>query len=187
MASPKINSKPRIGDEFYALNRNKTETERQATSSTSFSIPTNVNSLNLQHSILKKSFGFLIHPTILSSLVTNASGHTIRIADLATGTAIWPIEVATFFARNHPDIKVKIYGFDISLAQFPVAKNIPQNVILKQHDVTEQFKEGDHEKYDFIHVRALATVLGDDQWKEVLGNLEQCLSKFCESRIYETC
>jgi chemotaxis methyl-accepting protein methylase len=140
-------------------------------------IVSNDRRLNIQHDIITKSFKFLIHPTILSSLVANADGHKIRIADFATGTAIWPIEVTKLFAENYPDVKVKVHGTDISSAQFP-AENVPQNVELKRHDILKPFKERYLEKYDFIHVRSLVLVLGDDQWKEVLENLHKCLSEF---------
>ncbi|EPE35888.1 S-adenosyl-L-methionine-dependent methyltransferase [Glarea lozoyensis ATCC 20868] len=159
MSSHALTSEAKLADEIYPLKRDQEETKR----------------LNLQHDIIKKSFKFLIHPTILSSLVANADGHTIRIADFATGTAIWPIEVAQLFAENYPDVKVKVYGTDISSAQFPAGESVPHNVELKERDILKAFKERHFERYDFIHVRALVVVLGDDQWKEVLENLHKCL------------
>jgi hypothetical protein len=73
---------------------------------------------------------------------------------------------------------VKIYGFGISSAQFPVDENLPKNVLLMQHDITIPLREKHYEKYDFVHVRDLVSVLGDDQWKGVVEHLEKSLSAF---------
>ena len=110
-------------------------------------------------------------------MVANAAGHTIRIADCATGTAIWPIDVAALFAEKYPDIKVKLYGTDISAEQFPADEKVPSNVELKVRNSLKSFSEKHHEKYDMIHVRAVALALGDGEWQGVVENLQKCLSK----------
>jgi hypothetical protein len=73
---------------------------------------------------------------------------------------------------------VKIYGSDISSAQFPPAEELPHNVVLIETDILHRSEKHVTEKYDFIHIRAMVLVLADHEWKRVLENLEQRLSEF---------
>jgi methylase of polypeptide subunit release factors len=61
--------------------------------------------------------GCLIHPTI------PIKKPGLHVADMGTGTAIWPLEVAEMLP---PDCQ--IHGFDMSTAHFPRSNSLPVNV-----------------------------------------------------------
>lgn len=73
-----------------------------------------------------------------------------RILDLATGTGIWAIEVADKF----PDAEV--IGNDISPIQ---PRWVPPNVHFEVDDIEQEWVF--HEKFDFIHSRALHNAIRD--------------------------
>jgi hypothetical protein len=75
-------------------------------------------------------------------------------------------------------MKVKVYGSDISSAQFPAPEHLPSNVVLKEQDIKGRSQKRASEKYDLINIRALVLALEDHEWKDVLENAEQRLSKF---------
>ena len=81
--------------------------------------------MDAQHLIYPRALPNLIHPKI--TLPADA-----RIADIATGTGAWLLDVAREFPDNcHLD------GFDINLAQFPNLRWCPPNVTVHQWDVYE--------------------------------------------------
>lgn len=62
--------------------------------------------LNLSHFLWKHILGYTVHPNIPTSGFR-------RIADVATGTAIWPLDVGSEFPSAEVD------AFDIALDQCP--------------------------------------------------------------------
>ncbi|KAF7934066.1 uncharacterized protein EAE97_008426 [Botrytis byssoidea] len=66
--------------------------------------------LNLQHYFWKDGLGYLLHP----SIPPPPPRPKYRVADLGTGTGIWPLDLA----RRLPPT-AQLCGFDISSAQFP--------------------------------------------------------------------
>lgn len=92
------------------------------------------------------------------------------IADIATGTAIWLVEVAEKFPG------VQCYGFDISDAQFPPKDRLPSNVALSVADAKKQFPSEFHGKFDAIQIRFLYyALLIEDDWKLVALNVKALL------------
>ena len=67
-----------------------------------------------QHKIWTHSIGYLLHPSISSNLPDGA-----RIADIGTGTGIWPVEMS----RASPS-SYTFHGFDISSEQFLSADSL---------------------------------------------------------------
>lgn len=109
------------------------------------------NSLRLieQHDWLQKLRGCNVHPAI----PTNTRG--IRVANVATGTAVWLLDLAKTLPAN-----AQLYGFDISTAQFPDLEARPSNVFLYEQSVTSPFPEEYHGFFDIVAVR-LKQVLGE--------------------------
>ncbi|KAJ5722102.1 hypothetical protein N7488_000137 [Penicillium malachiteum] len=88
-----------------------------------------------------------------------------QVADIGTGTAIWPISLA------HSLPHWQIDGFDISGDQYPVAAWLPSNVNLHEHDAFQPFPEKYHGKYDIVNVRFFMTLLDSDKIHQLLRNV----------------
>ncbi|KAL2038437.1 hypothetical protein N7G274_008776 [Stereocaulon virgatum] len=98
--------------------------------------------LNYQHFWMKQLCGYLIHPTIPTQ------SPNIRIADIGTGTGIWPLELSHELPGT-----ARIDGFDISPAQYPHRNWLPANVILHVHNAFAPFPQEYVGVYDVVHVR----------------------------------
>ena len=118
--------------------------------------------LNLQHYLWKESLQFNLHPSI--PIPPEA-----RIADVATGTAIWPIDVA----REHPTVQLDC--FDINISQAPPKPWLPPNIRLKTWDVYDNVPEQMTGKYDIVHVRLLSLVVQKKGPRLILQNLLRML------------
>ncbi|KAL8727983.1 MAG: hypothetical protein Q9181_005500 [Wetmoreana brouardii] len=164
----------KIGRSSYVLNRNYAATTR----------------LNSQHLLWKMELGWSLHPSLyslmsiaqpasttvsedLTSTVTSPVQHqrplaaqadAFRIADLATGTAIWPLDIAHSFPLVHID------GFDIDLQQCPPPDWLPRNVTLRSWDIFSVLAPGLEDSYDVVHIRLLLLVIRDNNPRPVLRN-----------------
>jgi len=118
--------------------------------------------LNLQFYLWKDAIKFNIHP----SIPVQKCG---IIADVATGTGMWLIDVA----RELPTAKIE--GFDIDLSQAPPQKWLPSNAALRYWDVFEDLPDDLIGKYDFVHVRLLVLVIEHADPRFVLRNLLKML------------
>ena len=130
--------------------------------------PLTIVSLNYQHWAIKQLCGFLLHHSIpLQDIVDEK---TLYIADLGTGTGLWPIELSQQLPSAH------ITGFDISGAQFPPTAWRPQNVELEEHNVLTPFPERHLGKYHVVHVRFFVTLLSsEDQMRAFVENIMSLL------------
>lgn len=121
--------------------------------------------LNCQHYIWLQELGYHIHPSIpLSSL-----GQNPRIADVATGTGAWLLEVA----RSHPTATCD--GFDISLAQTPPALWLPKNVSFYQWNMFEPPAAQLLHSYDIVHIRLVNLVIANKDPVGTIRNLAALL------------
>jgi hypothetical protein len=128
--------------------------------------------LNLQHAQHKQCLSYLLHPSIPSLK------EGMRIADVATGTGIWLLDLATE-APEHCTFE----GWDISDAQFPHESCLPGNVTFGTFDVTAGVPEGLVGRYDVVHVGLLALVVKDGDPGVWIENLVTMLSK-CSLSIH---
>ena len=119
--------------------------------------------LNYQFFLWKDSLKFNIHPSI------PVQNHQLQIADVATGTAIWPVHVA----RELPSASLN--GFDIDLTQAPMEQWLPPNVKLRAWDIFSDVPDDLVRKYDIVHVRLLILVVQDSDPREILEKLAQML------------
>ncbi|KAF1986604.1 hypothetical protein K402DRAFT_421073 [Aulographum hederae CBS 113979] len=89
-----------------------------------------VNRLNKQQSMIQ-----LVCPNIPPSVLAQLPPSP-AIADVATGSAIWLLEVSTTL----PSTAV-LDGFDMGVAQFPSAESLPANVTLRVQNALDELPE----------------------------------------------
>ena len=125
----------------YIITRSSTEAER----------------LELQHRCILSCQGYHIHPLIQTSLPASP-----RIAELATGTAIWLRELAS----AHAD--AECHGFDISDAMFPGPETLPANVVLHTTDIKQPLSSRWEGYFDVVHVRLIMAAMRVEDWGVVV-------------------
>ncbi|MCJ1262459.1 hypothetical protein MMC22_002329 [Lobaria immixta] len=119
--------------------------------------------LNLQFYLWKASLKFNIHPSIPSP------GQNARIADVATGTAIWLLEVA----QELPNVKLD--GFDIDLTQAPPKEWLPPNTRLRYWNILDGTPDDLLSKYDIVHVRLIGLIVENSNPRPIIRNLVKIL------------
>ncbi|KAL5041655.1 hypothetical protein BDW71DRAFT_211946 [Aspergillus fruticulosus] len=147
-----------------------------------YMIQTNTQSsarLNLQHYWVQDSLGYLLHPSI------TVPEHA-KIADLATGTGIWPV---SFSLRPDVPSTVQIDGFDITDDMFPPADWLPPNVCLRTLDILKPVSERLRGRYDVVCIRYFGVLVRNNDPGFVLRNLMDMLKpggyiQWVESDIY---
>ena len=97
-------------------------------------------------------------------------GNSLKVADIACGTAIWLIDLA----KEYPSAQLD--GFDISDQQFPPKGWVPKNVSLSTLDILKPIPEDLKGKYDVVHVGLIVLVVERDDPIPVLNNLLALLS-----------
>ena len=114
--------------------------------------------LNCQHWVWHQELGYNLHPTVTVPL------HG-RIADVATGTGAWLLEVA----REKPDAQCD--GFDINTDQAPPAVWLPPNVSMRSWDVYDPPPQELIGTYDMVHIRLLGIVVRNNDTAPIVKNL----------------
>ena len=125
--------------------------------------------LNLQHFLWRQVFGFNIHPSVHfppSGDSADTPSHP-AIADIATGTALWLIDVS----RDFPDSQLN--GLDIDLTQAPHPGWLPSNITLRHWDVFAEVPASLECQYDLVHVRLLVLMLSGEDPMPVIRRLFQ--------------
>lgn len=102
--------------------------------------------LTAQHRVLTSRQGWLLHPDVADAIKDVAQP---RIADVATGTGIWAMELAQQLPQ------AEIIGLDISDQQFPPEWTWPENVSLGLYDLLEDVPLELRGAFDVVHVRLL--------------------------------
>ena len=105
--------------------------------------------LNLQYFLWQRILKFTIHSSV--QLPPNP-----KIADVATGTALWPLDVA------HELPTAQLHGYDVDLTQAPAAGWLPANVKISEWDIFQDPPAEAQGIYDLVHVRLLILVLPVD-------------------------
>ena len=119
--------------------------------------------LNCQFFLWKEELGFNLHPSI------NISASGSRIADIATGTAIWLVDLA----RSLPDSQLD--GFDISLEQCPPLAWLPASVSVDQWDIFSRVPPALKSQYDVVHIRLALLVVRQNDPRPILRNILELL------------
>ncbi|KAF1956046.1 hypothetical protein CC80DRAFT_492947 [Byssothecium circinans] len=118
--------------------------------------------LNLSHFLWKQTLGFNIHASIPTSGFR-------RIADVATGTAIWPLDVASELPSAEVD------GFDIALDQCPAKDLLPRIRRLEKWNLFDEPNESMLGRYDIVHVRLVIFVVRNHDPRDIIRNLMKLL------------
>jgi SAM-dependent methyltransferase len=88
----------------------------------------------------------MIHPKIAETIKNIPNP---RIADVATGTGVWALDIA----QQMPHAEV--VGLDISDQQFPASWTLPSNLSLRLYDLLQQVPADLQGQFDVVHVRLL--------------------------------
>ena len=120
--------------------------------------------LNLQHYLWKDALQFNLHPSIL----TPTAGQ--RIADIATGTGIWMLDLTPSLPAN-----VSLDGMDISLVQAPPTAWLPPNVSLREWDLFSPVPADLVGKFDVVHIRLVLLVIQNNDAAPAIRNLAALL------------
>lgn len=125
--------------------------------------------LNYEHYLWHETVGYDLHPEILATLPSSVDQASVKIADVACGTAIWLRRVAQQLPHAHLD------GYDINLAQCPPIQWLPKNVRLREWDLFNEPSEEMLGAYDVVHVRLLFVVVRDSDPRPIIRNLKRLL------------
>jgi len=117
--------------------------------------------LNLSHFLWKQVLGFNVHPRIPTT-------GSPRIVDIATGTAIWPLDVASELSD------AQVEGFDVALDQCPPTYFMP-GIRLGTWNVFEEPPEDLIGKYDIVHIRLVVFVVKNNDPRPIIKNLMKLL------------
>ncbi|KAJ4325957.1 hypothetical protein N0V94_000322 [Neodidymelliopsis sp. IMI 364377] len=98
-----------------------------------------------QHSVWTRGIGYLLHPSITTRLPPNA-----RIADIGTGTGIWPLEMSQSSPPTY-----SFHGFDISDEQFLARDSLPANVTLGHGDFKAPIPDELKGTFDLVNIRLI--------------------------------
>lgn len=120
--------------------------------------------LNLQFYLWKASLKYNIHPSI-SQVIPEST----FIAEVASGTFLWAIDVARELPKAHVD------GLDYNLLQAPHQDWLPSNAATRHWDVFTNPPEDLIGKYDYVHTRLLVLVVESKDPRPILRNLFKLL------------
>ncbi|OJI89961.1 hypothetical protein ASPTUDRAFT_185839 [Aspergillus tubingensis CBS 134.48] len=149
-----INSGFNMGNELdYMLDRNYTAASR----------------LNFQFYLWKESLQFNLHP----SVDLGPAGETVRIADLATGTAIWLCDLMRDPAMT--PYTLQLDGLDVDLKNAPVPEWVTPSISLRQWNIFDEVPEDLRGKYDVVHPRLLVLVVQESNPLPIIDKVFQLL------------
>ncbi|MDI1490453.1 MAG: hypothetical protein OHK93_001656 [Ramalina farinacea] len=114
--------------------------------------------LYFQHWMWRRQLGYLLNPAI-------PMNDDCVVADVASGTSIWLLDLA----RDHP--KATLEGFDISSAQYPHPRLLPDNVHLNILDILRPIPADLRGKFDIVHVGLVVLVVENGNPSALLENL----------------
>ncbi|KAM4065219.1 methyltransferase [Hirsutella rhossiliensis] len=120
--------------------------------------------LNLQFYLWRDALKFNIHPSILPLLPKTAA-----IADVASGSGIWLIDVS----RQLPESQLD--GLDYDLDQAPSKEWLPPNVKTRYLNIFEDIPADLVGKYDYVHTRLLVLVVESKNPRPIIRNLHRLL------------
>ncbi|MCJ1319514.1 hypothetical protein MMC15_004850 [Xylographa vitiligo] len=119
--------------------------------------------LNYQHHLWQQTLSFLLHPSIPLATTPPPS-----IADIATGTAVWLVDLA----RTLPPTAA-LDGYDISLQQCPPPAWLPRNITLHLWDMFTP--PATPARYDVLHVRLVQLVVPGHDPRPLVRHLRAML------------
>ena len=118
--------------------------------------------LNYQYYLWKQALQFNTHPSIPIS-------GDLQIADIATGTGIWLLDLHQEFPFARLD------GFDIDISNAPPPQWLPENVSIHRWSIFDTVPAHLHGKYDIIHLRLLILVVQNSDPTAIIRNVSRML------------
>ncbi|KAI9755040.1 MAG: hypothetical protein M4579_004443 [Chaenotheca gracillima] len=119
--------------------------------------------LHLQQHMWNYKLRYHLHPNVPVK-------EGLKIADIGTGTAAWPIELAQTLPAS-----TKLDGFDISRSLFPAKEYLPKNVTLNTLDAFGEIPAELVGKYDVVHIQAFIIIVKGDRPEPLIENLFKML------------
>ena len=120
--------------------------------------------LNFQFYLWKNTLNFNLHPSI------PAPKEGARIADVATGTGIWLLDLA-----KEVPATVRMDGMDITLSQAPPKQWLPAQVSMTVWNIFEDVPEAFVGKFDIVHIRLILLVIPNNDATPVIRRLAKML------------
>lgn len=116
--------------------------------------------MRFQHELTKTNFnGLLLDPSI------PAPPQGALIADVATGTGTWALDVA----NHNPDVHIE--GLDVNLNEVPPKCWLPNNITFKHFNLLETLPKEFEERYDIVHLQYVMIFVHDPDFPAVLQQL----------------
>ncbi|PYH71899.1 class I SAM-dependent methyltransferase [Aspergillus vadensis CBS 113365] len=125
--------------------------------------------LNFQFYLWKESLQFNLHP----SIDLGPAGETVRIADLATGTAIWLCDLMRDPAMT--PYTLQLDGLDVDLKNAPVLEWVAPSISLRQWNIFDEVPDDLRGKYDVVHLRLLVLVVQESNPLPIIDKVFQLL------------
>ncbi|KAH6696446.1 hypothetical protein BKA61DRAFT_563504 [Leptodontidium sp. MPI-SDFR-AT-0119] len=123
------------------------------------------NRLNLQHHIWKDIFGYSLSPKI------PRNEKFLKIADVATGTGIWLLDIHSQLPSS---TTTELVGFDTDATQVGHKAWLPENLSVRQWSVFDEVPKDLEGTFDIVNVRLIVFVIEEDP-VPVLRNLLKLL------------
>ncbi|MCJ1381958.1 hypothetical protein MMC17_005070 [Xylographa soralifera] len=120
--------------------------------------------LNLQFFLWKNLLHFNLHSDIPQP------APSARIADIATGTGLWLVDLAAALPSS-----IRFDGFDISLEQAPAASFLPANVYMHHWNMFDEPPQEFVGQFDIVHVRLVTLVIKNNDPILLIENLRKLL------------
>ncbi|KAK9772557.1 putative Methyltransferase domain-containing protein [Seiridium cardinale] len=122
--------------------------------------------LHLQHLLFQNTLGGLIlEPGIEKSLPAD---QPLKVADLACGNGIWLSDLARHL-ESQGRANFQLDGYDVNPINFPPAHLLPAYLQFKELDVVAPFPEELVGAYDVVHIRALVSIVPNDDPSHILN------------------
>ncbi|KAL6714379.1 hypothetical protein ACLMJK_007802 [Lecanora helva] len=119
--------------------------------------------LNAQHLLWKEQLGYVVHPRIPIK-------EKMMIADVGTGTGIWPIQASKTLPRS-----AELHGYDIDMTKFPPKPWLPHNVFGATWDAFSAVPPAMVGRYDIVHISIFMLVVAKNNPLPLLKNLIEML------------
>ena len=120
--------------------------------------------LNYQCYLWKDTLKFNLHPSI------PAPQDGARIADVATGTGLWLLDLA-----NEVPPTVRMDGMDITLSQAPPKQWLPAQVSMTVWNLFDEVPDAFVGKFDVVHIRLVLLVIPNNGAAPLIQRLGKML------------
>ncbi|KAL2819613.1 S-adenosyl-L-methionine-dependent methyltransferase [Aspergillus cavernicola] len=127
--------------------------------------------LNYQFYLWKEALQFNLHPSIK---LGDPGSTTPRIADLATGTAIWLCDLLRDPSLSEYQ-SLQLDGMDIDLKNAPVAEWLGPTITLREWNLFDEVPNDLIGKFDVVHLRLLVLVVQQSDPLPIIRNVFQML------------